>query len=103
MAFGIIQVGKHSAPLNYLASLTLTSGQDRDSIETVLETQDMENGDGNAPSRKRPTFGQLKVYNGMSSGENVWNIFLRPFPFVPSSVVRTPTRTNRRRLLHSLT
>ena len=38
---------------------------------------------------KPPSFFlQLKVYNGTFSDESLWKIFLRPYPFILSPVVR---------------
>ena len=45
--------------------------------------------DPGALSPNQPSFlSQLKVYNGTFCEESVWKIFLRPFPFLLSPVVR---------------
>ena len=39
------------------------------------------------PSKAQTSLSHLKIYNGPFSGESIWKIFLRSFPFVLSPVV----------------
>ena len=55
---------------------------------TSAHNVDQWHGSDSRPS-KEPTFvSQLKVYSGTFSEESLWKIFLQPFPFILSPVVR---------------
>ena len=60
----------------------------RTSAMSEVETHDFDH-DALPTSSTPPTFpSQLRIYNGTFSEESLWRIFLRPFPFLLSPVVR---------------
>ncbi len=71
---------------------TPTEGEDNTDKKAsqALQTPDMDMQHfDNAPHAKPPTFlRQLKIYNGTFLEESAWKIFLRPFLFIVSPVVR---------------
>ncbi|KAM5538328.1 hypothetical protein V8D89_007930 [Ganoderma adspersum] len=65
------------------------SAADKDDGEKTFRTPtgEIRRVDSNMPPPNSSTFfAQLKIYNGTFSADSVWEIFLRPFPFILSPV-----------------
>ncbi len=62
---------------------------DDGSLEKVAAASDVESVDA-SPQPTMPSYlSQLRIWNGTFTDVSMWKIFLRPFPFLLSPVVRT--------------
>ena len=62
---------------------------DRNSVEKSLADADVETVEGASQSPEAPSYlSSLKVWHGAFTDESIFKIFLRPFPFLLSPVVR---------------
>ena len=62
---------------------------DRSSLEKPSADAEVESVDRVSQPRPPTYVSQLKIWHGTFTDESIWKIFLRPFPFLLSPVVRT--------------
>ena len=66
---------------------------DSSSLEKNPADAEVESVGKSSPAHPAPHnyISSLRVWNGTFTEESIWTIFLRPFPFLLSPVVRRPT------------